>query len=144
MAITNRSLDSSQQNLVLESSYGAVATGSTLFVGVVPANSTLQKCLLSATGLSASPAYALRILRFIVGTGITTINPTNNTGVPPEFGTSGSISMSLLAAGNTLLTLLAGDVMTLTSSVSNSAVTNLAVAIVIKETQDIVSTLGIT
>ncbi len=143
MAITNRSLDSSQQNQLLQAEYGAVATGATLFVAKVPAASTLQKAELAITGLSGAPAYALRILRFIVGTGVTSINPTNNTTVPPEYGTSGSLAVSLLASGNTLLNLLAGDVLTVTSSVANTAVTNLSVAVVIKETQDIVSTLGI-
>ena len=143
MAITNRALDASEQRKLIEFGIGAVATGATLLVAQIPYASTLEAVKVSAQGLSGSPTYDLRVWRFIVGTGVTTIagGATTLTGV--AMGTSGAQSMVLAASGSTLLNLLPNDVITLTSGTANTAVTGLNVAVVIKAVQDIKISFGV-
>lgn len=143
MGVTNRSLDASEQRKVLGAAYGAVATGATLHACIVPFNSTLEGIRVAAEGLSGAPTYAMRIQRFIAGAGITAIAGGATTLTATAFGTSGLQSMVLAAAGSTLLNLLAGDIITLTSGGANTAATNLSVSVVVKATQDIKTQFGI-
>jgi len=143
MGIVNRSLDTSEQNHVLESTYGLVATGATLYAAVVPFNSTLDAARIAVSGLSGSPTYDLRIQRFIVGTGATVINPGSTTLTGVAFGTSGLQSFLLASAGSTLVNLLAGDIITVTSGAANTAATNVGVAVVLQAIQDIRSSFGV-
>ncbi len=139
MAIVNRTLDPSQQQSEILSSYLAVATGITMLVAMVPYPATLKQIKVAAQGLSGTPTYDLRVFRFIVGTGVTTIAGGATTLTPLTMGTSGIASMVLAAAGSSFLNLQAGDVLTLTSAGSNAAVTALSVDVIIQATQDIVS-----
>ena len=143
MAVTNRTLDASEQRKTIEASYLLTATGVTVLAAQIPYASTLEAVKVAAQGLSGSPTYDLRVWRFIVGTGVTTIagGATTLTGV--AMGTSGAQSMVLAASGNTLLNLLANDVITLTSGGANTAVTALNVAVVIKAVQDIKTSFGV-
>lgn len=143
MAIVNRSLDPSEQRKVFEAAYGAVATGVTVFVCAVPFNSTLDGIRVAAAGLSGSPTYAMTVQRFITGAGLTAITGGATTLTAVAFGTSGIQSMVMAASGSTLLNLLAGDVIALTSGAANTAVTNLSVSAVIKAVQDIKTSFGI-
>lgn len=143
MAIVNRTLDASEQRKSFTCNYAATATGATIPVVMVPFNSTLDAVQLAAFGLSGAPTFDLRIQRFIVGTGLTVIAGGATTATPPEFGTSGVLTMSLATSGSTLLNLLAGDVLTLTSGGSNTAVKSLSVGICIKAVQDIKTTNGV-
>ncbi len=139
MGIDNRTLDVSQQQSESQASYQAVATGATLLVAAIPYPAVLKQIKVAAQGLSGAPVYDLRVWRFIVGTGVTTIagGATSLTG--QAMGTSGVQSMVLAAAGSSFLNLQANDVLTITSSGSNTAVTGLDIAVVIQATQDIVS-----
>lgn len=143
MGITNRAKDVSEQRDSIQGEFLAVATGITLLVAQIPYNSTLDAVKVSAQGLSGAPTYDLRVWRFIVGTGVTTIAGGATTVTPSTMGTSGPTSMVLAATGSTLLQLLANDVITLTSGVANAAVTALAVSVVIKAVQDIKTTFGV-
>lgn len=142
MAITNRALDASEQRKNFAASYTAVATGTTLLALTVPFNSTLEAIKVSAQGLSGSPTYDLRVWRFIVGTGVTTIAGGATTLTAVAMGTSGPQSMVLAASGSSFLNLLSGDVLTLTSGGANTAVTGLAVGVCIKAIQDIKTNFG--
>jgi len=140
MAIVNRTLDVSEQRKVFETKAGATATGITGIVCVVPWPSTLVEGQIVAFGLSGAPAVALAVNRFIAGTGFTSITiATGTSNLPPAYGTSGvGISgMILPAAGSTLLNLLANDVLLYVTSVANTAVTGLAVDVVLAPVQDI-------
>lgn len=139
MAIVNRTLDASQQQGEVLASFQAVVTGATLHVAMVPYPSTLKQIKVSGFGLSGAPVYDLRVLRFIVGTGVTTIAGGATSLTITAVGTSGIQAMVLAAAGSSFLNLQANDVLTLTSSGSNTAVTGLSVAVVLQATQDIVS-----
>ncbi len=139
MAIVNRSLDPSQQQAVIENSFQAVATGATLLVAAIPFPATLKQIKVACQGVSGSPTYDLRVWRFIVGTGVTTIAGGATTLTGQAMGTSGIQAVVLAAAGSSFLNLQAGDVLTLTSGTASTAVTGLAVDVVIQATQDIVS-----
>lgn len=143
MAIVNRTLDASEQRKSFTANFAATATGLTLPILEVPFNSTLDAVQLAAFGLSGAPTYALRVQRFIVGTGLTVIAGGATTATPPEFGTSGILTMSLATSGSTLLNLLAGDVLTITTGAADTAVKSLSVGICIKAVQDIKTTNGV-
>ena len=139
MSVVNRTLDASEQRKTINVAYGAMATGVTSMVAVVPWPCVLEAGQIAAFGLSGAPSYALSLQRFIAGTGFTTIViATGTSNLPPAFGTSGvGISgMILPASGSTLLNLLANDVLALTSGVSNTAVTGLIVSLVLRPIQD--------
>jgi hypothetical protein len=146
MAIVNRTKDASEQRLVFQEGFGAVATGVTQVIAHVANSGVLEAAQIAAFGLSGSPTYALVINRFIVGTGATAITVavgTSNT--PGAFGTSGSptAGMKLEASGSTLLNLLPNDVIMVQSGVANTAATGLVVSLVIRPTQDIRSYFGL-
>ena len=142
MAIPNRALDASEQKRAFCAAYGAVATGVTLTPLVVPFNSTLNGIQISVAGLSGSPAYQFAINRFIVGTGVTTIIAGFTLCTPLTWSTSGMVTVVSVAAGNSLLQLVSGDQIVVSSSVANTAVTNLQVAICIQALQDIKTVYG--
>ena len=139
MAITNRTLDVSEEQVQIQAAYQTVATGVTMLAAMIPYPAILKQVKVAAQGISGSPTYNLRVWRFIVGTGVTTIAGGATTLAGVALGTSGIQSMALAAEGSTLLTLLAGDVITLTSAGSNAAVSGIDVACVIQATQDIKS-----
>jgi hypothetical protein len=142
MAICNRDLDPSEQKHVLAANYGAVATTLVLPVGVVPYPSTIVSARVAATGISGAPTGALKINRFIVGSGSTVYLGGFTTLTLQAVGTSGVQSVVIAAAGSTALNLLAGDEITYTSAGANAAVSGLAVSVVIQATQDIRSYYG--
>ena len=143
MAILNRSLDPSEQQEAFVATYGLAVTSATFHACVVPYNSILDAAKLAVSGLSGSPAYDLRIVRFIAGAGVTTFNPGSTTLTGVAYGTSGLQSFLLASAGSTLVNLLANDIITVTSSGANTAATNLSVGVVLQAVQDIKVTFGV-
>jgi hypothetical protein len=138
MAIVNRSLDASEQRKVIQVVAGAVATGVSGIIGVVPWPCTLDAGEIAAFGLSGAPNYGLILNRFVVGAGVTAITiAVGTSNIPLAYGTSGGWSMVLPASGSTLLSLQANDVLMFQSGVANTAVTGLAVSVVLKPIQDI-------
>ncbi len=142
MAICNRDLDASEQKLEIAANYGNVATTLVIPVGIVPYPCTLIGARVAATGISNSPTGALKINRFIVGSGSTVYLGGFTTLTLVDVGTSGIQSVVIAAAGSTALSLQAGDEFTWTSAGANSAAT-VAVSIVVQKTQDIVSHFGL-
>jgi hypothetical protein len=143
MAVVNRTFDASEQKRPLSFSYAAVATGLTLQSVLVPYASTLNAVRVAAVGISGTPTLDMRVWRFIVGTGVTTIAGGATTLTMQAVGTSGVQAMVLAASGSTLLNLQAGDVITMTSGGANSAVAQLSGAVVIQALQDIRTTFGV-
>ena len=138
MAITNRSLDVTEQKEVIQASYAAVATGATLLNAVVPYPCTLTDIRVAAIGLSGSPTYTFYVGREYIGAGFSAQAVTGAL-TAQAVGTSGIQRASLLAAGSTLLNLQAGDVVFAVSGAANTAVTGLAIALVAQATQEIKS-----
>lgn len=144
MAINNRDLDAPQQKETISAPLGDVATGATRQVAIVPFPCTLQSVRSAATGVSNAMQLAFQVNRFNVGAGGTAILLGISNMVLQNIGTSGVIGFSGLAAqGSTLLSLQAGDVLQVVSSVTNGNATDLVVELILKKTQDIVSHFAI-
>jgi hypothetical protein len=97
---------------------------------------------IAAFGISGTPTAALSIQRFIVGSGVTSYLGGFTTLTMIAAGTSGAQSVVTAASGSTALQLLAGDVIMMTTGGANSAVTGVAVDLVVQYTQDIKSYFG--
>lgn len=146
MAVVNRSLDGSQQKEVMKLVFGALATGVTAQIGIVPNPCTVTAAQIAAFGVSTTPSYELGVQRFIVGAGLTYIilGKGSSNALAYDFGVSGVVStgMKLEAAGSTLLNLLANDVLCLTTGGSNAAAKSLALGVVLQPVQDIKQWFG--
>lgn len=146
MAIVNRSLDASQQRIVLHQAVGAVATGVTTIVGLVPWPSVLDAAQLALNGVSTTPTFELGVNRFIVGAGFTYIILAKGTSnaLAYDYGVSGVVTTGMYqaASGSTLLNLLANDQLVLTSGGSNAAVKSLSIGCVLRPIQDIKKYFG--
>ena len=142
MAIVNRDLDVSQQSYGMNAVYGTVNTGVTLAVGIVQSAGQITDLGCAVFGASGSPSYAFHIQRFIVGTGITVITGGATTLTMANNGTSGITEFPLISASSTLMAVLPYDLLCVTSGAANTAVTGLALSVVIKNTQDIVTKFG--
>lgn len=140
MAIVNRDLDPSQQkDVVVYCSNGAVATGVTKFISVVPYPAVLQSLAAAAHGVSNAMQVAFNLERF-TSAGVTVIPLGISNLVLQNFSVSGALGFSgLAAAGSTLLNLQYGDVLSMTTSVANGNALDLSLELVLKKVQDIVS-----
>jgi hypothetical protein len=141
MGIANRDKDASEVNYVLDQEFGAYATGVTGMIGLVPSPGQLLELKVAGLGLSGAPTYALDILRW-TSAGATVITLATVT-LAGAFGLSGGAIGATFAANSSLAAVQAGDLLLVRSGVANTAVTHLAVATVIKATQDIKKTFDI-
>lgn len=150
MAIVGRDLDISERKVAFQWSaqFGGqslttdggvvTATGTTLFMFMIPFPCTLQSGSVFAQGISGAPQISLICSRFAAGATSFPIGISNM--VLSAFGTSGVQGLSgLPAAGSTLLNLQYSDVMLLQTAGANTAIKNLILELVVKKTQDIVA-----
>ena len=146
MAVVNRTLDPSQQRTVMHLALGAVATGVTSIVGIVPWPCVIDATQLALNGVSATPTYELGVNRFIVGSGFTYLIIAKGTSnaLAYDYGVSGVVSTGMFqaAAGSTLLNLQANDQLVLTSGGSGAAVKSLAIGCVLRPIKDIKKYFG--
>jgi hypothetical protein len=113
MAIVNRDLEASEQKRDFKADIAlsvAASAGKVFPLLVVPYASTLVGVKASHFTLSGAPSCDINIQRFIVGAGLTTIVGVGATLVSTNYSLSGVQSFSMAAAGSTLLSLTAGDV----------------------------------
>lgn len=144
MAIVNRDVDASQQKDIVNMNLGAVATGVTKYLIPVAYPCTLQSARFAAQGVSNAMQVAINNVRFIVGSGATTISMGISNMILQNQSLSGIIGYSGLAAqGSSFLQLQTGDVISVVTSVSNGNATDLAMQLVLKKVQDIVSYNGV-
>ncbi len=136
MGISNRDKDASEQNYVIQNTTGALATGVSVWVGAVPSPGQILEWKFSGKGLSAVPVYQLAIARW-TSAGITNIALGSAVTLAGAFGLSGGLLGATFAANSSLAAVNAGDLLVVNTSGTNTAVTDLAVAVVIKATQDI-------
>jgi hypothetical protein len=149
MAITNRDLDASQQKDSFSWAYSknvhgktTINTGATFLVCMFPYAGVLQSVRSYGVGLSGSPSLDFKILRFAAGG--TSIACSISSMIVNEFGTSGILGYSgLAAAGSTLLLVAPGDILAVQTGVANTAADSLLVQVVIKKTQDVLSYNGV-
>ena len=154
MGIANRTLDASEQKRVFQVTFpnglGASAivnTGMTAAI-IVPFAGVLNAAQAYVGGVSGSLQVQLNVDRFIAGTGFTTIIVGKGTSnICGSYGVSGlglaGANLLLVAAGSTLLNLVANDVITIGTLGSNAATQSLTVAVVITPIQDIKTQFGI-
>lgn len=136
MAIINRTLDTSEQLEKVQLYQKGTVTAIDYVVYRCPRAMQIQTARALSLGLSGTPTSTLKLTRFVVGAGQTTISISGAlTNV--AFGTSGIQSMSLPAAGSSLLNLQTGDVLIVSAAGTNAALTDLMVEVVVKNIADI-------
>jgi hypothetical protein len=137
MAIINRSLDSSEQKFVVSAHFTNTVTGiSGLPVWRAPFACRVIGVTASAAGVSGSPTSLLKLERFNIGTGLSAVAIAGAL-THTAFGTSGAQGFSMVATGSSLLDMVAGDQLTITTGGTNSACGALLVEAVVQALQDI-------
>jgi len=140
MPINNRSMDASQQKEVVQLvAQGVVATGATLLSAPIPFPGVLSAAFVAAQGASGAPTSSLEISRFIAGAGATVISGLAASFIIPVRGLSGTLGLSMVAAGSTLLNVMAGDCIQIRLGTANTAAVCPVVSVVVQKTQDIVT-----
>lgn len=143
MPISNRELDPSQRKESSFENFGAISTGVTLVAWIAPFPCELVAVQATAQGLSGSPFYGLERAQFVSAAGLTVFVGLAPTLALTAHGTSGILGFSLVAPGSTLLGFTTGDALLIHSGGANTAVTQLAVSVVVKALQDIKSHFGV-
>lgn len=140
MSIINQNLDASEKKRWMTLNLGAMATGVSTPLALLPQNASLKGLAIAALGLSGSPIYSLNAYRMSSG-GLTSV-VVGATITAQSFGTSGSIGpfgasgiagVSLFAG----ITLLSGDLLVLLSGGANTASASLVVALAVEALDDI-------
>jgi hypothetical protein len=144
VGIKNTGLHVSEQRKELTAGAAAVATGVTGILSHVPWPCVVEAGQAAAFGTSGSPTVQFFINRFIVGSGITTIQ-IGSTSALVAYGTSGVLAngLSLPAAGATTLNLQANDVLMYQTGGANSAVTGLSLKLVVRPLQELRTYFGL-
>lgn len=169
MAIVNRDKGLSEQREVYSRTIAPAIEGSSAAISYylfqAPYAMAIQSCQVAAlgggvagataggaAGISGSPMGYLEVQRFIVGTGFTQVAGLGSTIAFAAYGTSGSlvgvsgsIGVSLVALGSTLLNLAQGDVvvMRLAYASAATAISQLTMTVVCQALQDIKSHFGL-
>lgn len=151
MAIVNRDLDVSQQkevhnwvsNFASGISYGlGLASGVTIKItGPMAYPGTLVGAQAVAIGVSGAPQVSFHIFRPGNGNTVIALGISNCVVIN---GISNAVTSysGLAATGSTLLNFQRGDIFMITTVGANTACAELAVQLVVKKTQDIVSHNG--
>lgn len=152
MAVQNRDLGTSLQREVYQENTGAVATGGTYTVGIVPFPSIIATGALNIFGISNTPIINIDVTRYL-SAGVTTI-----TGA---IGTSQAALSATLAVGfsaysgytfsNVLGTTISapqvylqtGDILTLRLAGSNANITGGILTLVLQALQDTKTHFGV-
>lgn len=151
MALSNRDKDVSEQKqsytVTKSGSLGGTTlsiftTAATCQIMVVPYPAELKALSVSAQGCSGALNGQVKIHRFIPGAGVTYITGIGASLTIPEFGTSGSLSASLVASGSTILNLLSGDILFFHAGVANTAAESVTFGITLKALQDFKADFG--
>lgn len=146
MAIVNRDLDSSQQLEVYQAvhnlSVGASAASS-FHVTQIPVAGTLRGFAVAANSISGAPVLSVSVKRWS-GAGVTTIAYVSTTLAITATGISTAYSSQMV--GVTAFALQAGDVVVAVAEFAggNVAATSTVLSVIMKATQDIKSTFGLT
>jgi hypothetical protein len=138
MAIVNRDLDPSQQVQVHCVALGAVATGVTTLVALVPNSCTVVAAGLKAFGLSGAPQYSLSVLR------ATSLGPTSislGATLTAVGGLSAVVQGFSISLGAST-PLQGGDVIIMQSGVANTAIATGVLTVAFKPLQDVQTYFG--
>ena len=136
MGIINRTMDASEQKELVTKTITSTTTGKDYVLYRAPRSVILSDAKAVVVGMSGAPTSTLKLQRFVVGAGLTTISVSGAL-THTAIGTSGVQTFSLPAAGSSLLAMQAGDFLVCTSGASNAAVEQLMVDLVVYAVQDI-------
>lgn len=134
----NRTMDASEQKDLVAAEVTATVTGKDYIIHKAPRAQTITDAKCTVVGMSGAPTSTLKLQRFVVGAGLTTISISGAL-THTAIGTSGSQTYSLPATGSSLLALAAGDFVVATSGAANAAVEQMFVDLVVQNVQDIKS-----
>lgn len=139
MPLINRNNHPSERRRDFQATLGAVATGVTSVLAVVPFNGLVTAVFGAAFGLSGTPTTSFSLYR-LTSTGFTSIG-LGATLTLPAFGTSGFSYYGSTINGNTIsgiigITALQGDLLVALSGGTNAAVTSAYLGGVIQPTDD--------
>lgn len=140
MPVDNRELGSGVQANVVQASLTKTITGQTYALCVVPYPAQLMAVQQCVAGLSGAPNHSIWLQRFVVGSGVTSVNIGNSL-VSQVFGTSGAQGFSIPAGASNLLQ--AGDIVMLSTAAANTACESATVTLVLKSLQDIRTNFGV-
>ncbi len=152
MPIVNRDGDPSEKKEWINwvSSYGqsglGVGTGSTYIIaGPIPYPYIVQSVMAVSSGASGAPQLVMSLNRNINSTGNTAVLIGISNYVIPGGASLAAVTgwSGLAVPGSTLLLGSAGDYITISTAVANTACTQLMINVVLKKVQDIVSHNGI-
>lgn len=138
MGIVNRSKDVSEQYENIDMMQSGTVTGKNYLVGRAKRPCQIQTARATAVGMSGAPTATLKLQRFVVGAGLTTISISGAL-THTAIGTSGVQTFSMPAAGSSLLDLQAGDFVVATTAGTDAALEQLLVEVIVKNIQDIKS-----
>ncbi len=145
MAVHNRTLGDSEQKKPLSFAQQlTITSGDTGVLAYVPYPCQLLAAQIGAFSVESTANLIFTVSRFIPGTGFTSYF-LGSTFAPASFGTSGVLSagISLPVVGNTLMNLMANDVLGYQAGGgATSGIFGLAGAFVVLPTQDKKSYLG--
>lgn len=136
MANINRSMDVSEQKDLVEALVKDTVTGKDYILHKAPRAQRITDAKCTVVGMSGAPTATLKLQRFVVGAGLTTISISGAL-THTAIGTSGTQTFSLPAAGSSLLELAAGDFLVMTTGASNAAVEQAFASVVVQNLQDI-------
>lgn len=134
MPIINQNLDTSEKKHDYSTVLGAVATGVTSLIKLIPFDCLMKGFNLAAFGLSGTPTYSLSVLRSVGGGQTAVALGVSLSG--QAFGTSGPVGATITAPG---ITLLAGDVLEMISGTADTAIAGGVATVTISALADIKS-----
>ena len=137
MAIVNRDLDNSQKKVEFNWQGTAATSGGTYQLALVPYQCEVEKIEIAGIGLSGSPSVEVEAYKF--SGGITVNSDLSSALSVTAWGTSGAQSLTLGTAGSTQVLLDANSKLVVRVTGANSAVNDLAVSVVARKLQDIVT-----
>lgn len=153
MAIVGRDLDVSERKVAFQWTSSSNNVGQSIgglnreYIGVstlinmfmVPFSGTVIGGQIASFGNSGTPVLTFNVNRFTAGLTSWAFASMGLT----VYGTSGSQGLSgMLAAGNTLLNVVTGDLIQIVTSGANAGADSLFIELIIKKTQDIVAYAG--
>ncbi len=131
MGIVNRSLDSSEQQYVVDYNIRETVTATSDYLHMFPQGGTIQSGKVAGIGLSGTPTLQLALRRFVVGAGDTLI-PIGAALTVIAASTSGPMAYTFSTSA-----VQAGDSLVATHAGTNAALTQVMVSVVIQATQEI-------
>lgn len=145
MPILNRDNATSEQRAELGGQINSAVTGASYFIGIIAYPCVFEAATIAAAGLSGAPQYMLNVSRMVAGSGVTVFALGISNLIALEQGLSGPVEWAgVRTAGSTLLILQKDDLITVSSSVANTAALQVNVAFVVRKTQDIVQHFSLT